>query len=119
VHKDRFVGKQADWIKAQPWYNGKEPSSYTQFAAGGWWVVQTESLRIFDWPPPALKHRGGDIMLGELLRQHDLPLGHFRDGVWINANEHGVESQSTRRGVTEAPVGADYEKVLCNSESVA
>jgi hypothetical protein len=118
VHKERFVGNQAEWIKAQPWYNGKEPSAYTQFAAGGWWVTQTEALRIFNWPPAELKHRGGDIMLGELLRQHDLPLGHFRDGVWINANEHGIESQSTRRGVIEAPVGVDYEKVLCNFESV-
>lgn len=114
VHKERFVGNQIDWIKAQPWYNGKEPNAYTQFAAGGWWVLRTAILKQFDWPPETLKHRGGDIMLGELLRQHDLSLGHFRDGVWINANEHGVESQSTRRGAAEPPVGADYGKQLCD-----
>lgn len=108
VHKERFVGNQPDWIKAQSWYNGKEPHAYTQFAAGGWWVIQTAVLNRFQWPPETLKHRGGDIMLGELLRQHDLPLGHFRDGVWINANEHGVESQSTRRGIAETPIGAHY-----------
>jgi len=111
VYKERFVGNQVDWIKNQPWYNDKEPGAYTQFAAGGWWVIRTSVLLQFDWPPPELKHRGGDIMLGELLRQHNLQLGHFRDGVWINANEEGVESQSTRRGAAELPIGYDYEKV--------
>lgn len=108
IHRERFVGKQPEWIKQQPWYNGKEPSTYTQFAAGGWWVIQTAALRQFDWPPTDFKHRGGDVMLGELLRQHNLPLGHFRDGVWINANEIGVESQSTRRGRNELPIGYHY-----------
>jgi len=108
VYKERFVGKQVEWIKHQPWYNDKEPEAYTQFAAGGWWVIQTSALLQFDWPPPELKHRGGDVMLGALLRQHNLQLGHFRDGVWINANELGVESQSTRRGIDELPVGFYY-----------
>lgn len=116
VYKDRFSGNQRDWIKAQPWYNGKEPGAFAQFAAGGWWVIHAEVLRTFNWPPEVFKHRGGDVMLGELLRQHDLVLGHFRDGVWINANEHGVESQSTRRGVPEAPIGFDYVESICVSK---
>jgi hypothetical protein len=111
VHKQRFIGNQSSWIKAQPWYNGKEPGQYTQYAAGGWWTIRAETLKRFDWPPTQFKHRGGDIMLGELLRQHDLLLGHFRDNLWINANEFGVESQSTRRGQVEAPIGYDYQPV--------
>jgi hypothetical protein len=111
VHKERLVGNQADWIKNQHWYNNKEPGVYTQFAAGGWWVVKTAALTEFNWPPPELKHRGGDVMLGELLRQHGLPLAHFRDGVWINANDFGVESQSPRRGRPESPIGYAYAKV--------
>ncbi len=110
VHKERLVGNQATWIKAQPWYNDKEPNAYTQFAAGGWWVIKSQTLTDFNWPPSELKHRGGDVMLGELLRQHGLPLGHFRDDVWINANAVGVESQSTRRGRSEEPVGYAYTK---------
>jgi hypothetical protein len=108
VHKTRYIGNQPDWIKAQAWYNSKEPQQYVQFAAGGWWTIRADVLTRFDWPPPQFKHRGGDVMLGELLRQHDLPLGHFRDNLWINANEFGVESQSTRRGRAESPIGYDY-----------
>lgn len=114
VHKDRFSGNQQDWIKAQSWYGGKEPGAFAQFAAGGWWTIHSDVLTQFDWPPPTFKHRGGDVMLGELLRQHNLPLGHFRDGVWINANEQGVESQSTRRGRAEPPIGHDYRRTSCN-----
>lgn len=117
VYKDRFAGNQREWIKAQPWYGGKEPNQFAQFAAGGWWVIHADILQQFNWPPPELKHRGGDVMLGELLRQHNLSLGHFRDGVWINANEQGIESQSTRRGGLDAPVGFDYSSALCVSES--
>lgn len=112
VYRERFVGNQVEWIKHQPWYNNKEPGAYTQFAAGGWWVIRTGTLLQFDWPPAELKHRGGDVMLGELLRQHSLQLGHFRDGVWINANEIGVESQSTRRGDDELPIGYYYGEGL-------
>lgn len=117
VHKDRFSGNQREWIKNQYWYGGKEPAAFAQFAAGGWWIIHSDVLTTFNWPPAEFKHRGGDIMLGELLRQHDLPLGHFRDGVWINANEHGVESQSTRRGVLEPPIGHDYTRSICNFAS--
>jgi hypothetical protein len=108
IHKTRYVGNQIEWIKAQSWYNGKEPGQYVQFAAGGWWLARSDILSRLDWPPRAFKHRGGDVMFGELLRQHDLPLGHFRDNLWINANESGIESQSTRRGELEMPIGYDY-----------
>jgi hypothetical protein len=108
VHKERLVGNQAGWIKTQAWYNNKEPGSYTQFVAGGWWTARTEPLLRFDWPPRNFIHRGGDVMTGELFRQHDLLLGHFRDNLWINANEYGVESQSIRRGKTGLPIGYDY-----------
>lgn len=108
VYRERFIGNQAEWVKAQAWYNGKPPNVYTQFAAGGWWVIRTSVLQQFNWPPPEFKHRGGDVMLGELLRQHDLLLGHFRDNLWINANEYGVEAKSVSRGQAELPIGYNY-----------
>lgn len=108
VHKERFIGNQRGWVKEQSWYNGREPQSYTQFAAGGWWTIRTDVLMRFGWPTTVFKHRGGDVMLGELLRQHNMPLGHFRDNLWINANAFGVESQSTRRGQAELPIGYDH-----------
>jgi len=109
VYKTRLAGNQAGWIRAQPWFAGKEPPAYVSFAQGSWWAIQTAVLQRFDWPLPGFKHRGVDVMLGELCRQHDLPLAHFRDGVWINANDAGVESAASKRGNTEHPIGFEYQ----------
>lgn len=108
VYTQGLVGNQADWIKAQAWFNDKEPAPYVKYPAGGWWVAQTDVLRRFDWPAPDIKHYGGDVMFGELLRQQDLQLCHFRDGVMIQANENGIESAGPRRGFDATPVGFDY-----------
>lgn len=109
LYRQRLVGQQAEWIKAQWWYNNKPPGSYVKFCTGGWWTIRTDILLRFDWPPAALKHRGGDVMLGALCEQQDLTLTHFRDQVWINANAQGVESKSPRRGYDEKPIGHDYQ----------
>lgn len=109
LYRQRLVGHQADWIKAQWWYNDKPPGPYVKFCTGGWWTINTAALLRFDWPPSNLRHRGGDVMLGALCAQHDLPLAHFRDKVWINANDQGVESKSPRRGYNEKPIGYDYK----------
>jgi hypothetical protein len=109
LYRQRLVGKQAQWIQDQWWYNGKIPGPYVKFCTGGWWTIRTETLLRFDWPPPELKHRGGDVMLGALCEQHGLALTHFRDQVWINANDQGVESKSPRRGYNEKPIGVDYK----------
>lgn len=108
VYTQGLVGRQPDWIRAQPWFNGKEPVPYVKYLAGGWWAAQTAVLQRFDWPTPNIKHYGGDVMFGELLRQQDLPLCHFRDNVMIQANASGVESASPRRGFDATPVGFDY-----------
>lgn len=108
VYTASLEGNQAAWIKSQPWFNGKEPTPYVKYAAGGWWAAQTEVLQRHNWPVPEIKQYGGDVMLGELLRQHDLPLCHFRDNVMIQANASGVESVTQRRGFDAQPVGADY-----------
>ncbi|NDE17621.1 hypothetical protein EBZ80_22115 [bacterium] len=109
IYRTRLEGNQAAWIKAQPWYAGKEPQAYVKFPAGSWWAGRTDVLRRFDWPPETLTHRGVDVMLGELCRQQDLLLGHFRDGVWINANADGVEAAGSKRGKNELPIGFDYQ----------
>jgi hypothetical protein len=108
LYRQRLLGNQAAWIKSQPWYAGKPISPYIKFVTGGWWAIQTKVLQRYDWPVPQLRHRGGDVMLGALCEQQALPIGHFRDKVWINANEAGVESKSPRRGFDEKPIGYDY-----------
>lgn len=109
LYKARLIGNQPEWIKAQPWYNGKEPQPYVQFASGSWWAIRTSVLQQFDWPAPGFKHRGVDVMLGELCRQQDLPVCHFRDYVWINANDSGLESAASKRGQHENPIGCEYQ----------
>jgi hypothetical protein len=109
IYRTRLVGNQAEWIKNQAWYSGKEPQPYVQHAAGSWWAAQTPILQRFDWPPDVATHRGVDVMFGELCRQQDLVLCHFRDGVWINANADGVEAAGSQRGKDETPIGFSYQ----------
>lgn len=107
VYTQGLVGQQAEWIKAQPWYAGKQPTPYVKYVADGWWTMLAEPLLRFDWPSPDIAHHGGDVMLGELCRQQNLALCHFRDGVLINANSSGVEG-ARRRGFDAPPVGFYY-----------
>lgn len=109
IYKTRLEGNQSTWIKAQPWYAGKEPQAYVQFPAGSWWAAQTATLHRFNWPPNTTAHKGVDVMLGELCRQQELAIGHFRDGVWINANADGIEAAGSKRGKHETPIGFDYQ----------
>lgn len=104
-------GRQREFIKAQAWYNGKDPIERTKarFATGGWWTIRTPLLYQFNYPWPFLDHRGGDVMLGELCFQQGLRLQHFNTGVKINANAAGQESKATRRGFDQEPVGVDFD----------
>lgn len=111
VYHQGYLGGQRDWIKAQSWYRGLEPARCLQFVSGGWWCAKTEILQKFNWPPADIKNRGGDMMLSEAVRQHNLFIGHFRDNLWISANEFGVEAKSPRRAGNELPIGVDYVPV--------
>lgn len=106
VYQQRFVGDQIDWIKLQPWYCGLPVPPYAKFISGGWWAIRTDVLQQLNWPPENIKQRGGDVMLGEALRQNGFKIGHFRDGLWINANEDGVEAKAPRRRGIETVAGA-------------
>lgn len=108
IYRQRLVGNQAEWIKNQWWYSGKLMQNYVKFITGGWWAIRSDVLLRYNWPIPELRHRGGDVMLGALCEQQGLSLGFFRDGLWINANDQGVESKSPRRGHDEKPIGFDY-----------
>jgi hypothetical protein len=109
IYRTRLLGNQAEWVRRQAWFNGKEPGPYVQFASGSWWAAQTDFLRRFDWPPAVCTHRGVDVMLGELCRQQELSFCHFRDGVWINANADGLEAAGSKRGKNEDPIGFAYQ----------
>lgn len=108
-------GAQADWVEDQPWYAGQDvrtPGYKVSFVTGGYWVIRTEVLQRFDWPLAALRHNGGDVMLGELLHQQQLPILKDRFGVAINADAQGVECRAGRRGFSERPIGYSYSRNL-------
>lgn len=107
-----YRGGQPDWIASRSWYNGVPVriGHKTPFATGGWWTTRTDILRKHDWPDPDILHRGGDVMLGELCRQHRYSLVQFNKGLEINQGESDKESGAKRRGYDEHPVGLDYKK---------
>lgn len=109
IYDMAFAGNQRDWVKAQPWYTGREFLPKLRFATGGWWTIRTDLLYRFDYPWKDLDHNGGDALLGELCRQQHLRLNNFRDGVKINADINGRESKAKRRGTSQKPLGWNYD----------
>jgi hypothetical protein len=102
-----WEGKQREWVKAQPWYGGNDPTTRPKavFVQGAWWVADMDVLRSLDYPWPALRHRGGDVMLGEAMLQRGMTILRYNDNVAINADAALTESKALRRGVDEKPVG--------------
>lgn len=105
VYSIKIPPQQRAWIERQPWYAGKPVPISGKFATGGWWVLRSELIRQYNWPLEALRHRGGDVMLGQLLLQKGLSLTSYNAGVAINADAEGRESKSVRRGFDEPPIG--------------
>ena len=109
VYKLGLAGNQRAYIEDQPWYNGKPVEKRFTFITGGWWSLRRDIVDSFDWPVPELIHRGGDTLLGELLRQHDYPLKHFTRHVAINADADGKQCKAKRRGFDSPPIGHSYD----------
>ena len=99
---------QSEWRRLHcEWFiDRKRDHNYTKFATGGWWCIKTDVIKRYDWPHKLLKHRGGDVLLGELIFQQNLNLVRYKEGVAINADADGKESASKRRGYDEAPAGS-------------
>lgn len=97
-------------IQAQPWYTGQnvQPPYLPSFCTGGWWVAPYAVLKKWNYPFPALKHNGGDTILGELFRQQGFDLTHMNRGVKINADSMGRESKAERRGASTSRLWFDY-----------
>jgi hypothetical protein len=96
-----------EWTRAQPWYTGRALPEATRFATGGWFVAPLALLRRFDWPPPSLRHNGGDVALGALCHQQGLAIISCQGGIAINADASLRESSAPRRGFSEPPLGLE------------
>jgi hypothetical protein len=99
--QDQWRRLHCDWF-----LDRKRDHAYTKFATGGWWAIKADVIKRYDWPHRSLKHRGGDVLLGELIFQQSLTLSRYKDGVAINADANGKESASKRRGYDEPPIGS-------------
>lgn len=90
---------QQSWISSRQWYNGKWPSRRVTFCQGSWWMAQSSILIRHGWPDQDIVHNGGDVMLGELCRQHGYKMVNHSTGMCINADESGKADSSKRRGL--------------------
>lgn len=96
VYTSELSAAQRDWVTEQSWFHKERDKPYLRHALGGWWSIRTELLQQWDWPPPDLKQKNGDVVLGALCQHQNLRLCHFRDGLCINANDAGVEAAQPR-----------------------
>lgn len=87
-------------IVSQRWFGGVTLDEKPVFATGGFWAADYAFLAKWDYPDRALRHNGGDVLLGEICRQQRRKVAEFRRGVAINADAAGRESKAPRRGAT-------------------
>lgn len=98
--------QQAAWFKGKPpelcpTRNPKVKKPGITFAQGAYWWLRTDVMKRLDWPDPRLNHNGGDTLLGEAVRQCDLPFTKFHYGVAVN--------KAKRRGFHERPAGSNVD----------
>ncbi len=142
--KKAYQGNTWDFILTRPWVK-KATSTPVRvmmvnqmrdavfFPQGAWWTAQTQYLARYSFPFPALKHNGGDTLLGEYCRQQNLKIGLINEPVEIvkqiaheqnlgfvktdlssavklNIDLYGMEDDDApRRGYSEPPLGYDYQ----------
>lgn len=96
------------WFRSASWYRGRgfgsrrgeEPApggSVLHFVTGGFWALATDMISIADIPDGRLRHNGGDIAIGEQVRQAGFRMLSFNHG---KALIHS--SGAPRRGHSEA-----------------
>lgn len=119
-YKD-LSGSQQSWIADQPWGETRCGWTKVKFCTGGWWTIRSAVLEKYDYPWRALRHKGGDMMLGALCLCQKLRMEFFDTGVRINADSTGAHSKAARRGVSvdrgpETDIGRNYQGILDSCE---
>ncbi len=101
---------QRDWAKGRPWWKGRNLQTkqkseapngqHVFFAAGGFWAIETETMRDAMIPDPVIGHNGGDYMVGLQLWQQG-----YRTAAWNHRKTHVLTSSVGRRGINEIHTG--------------
>lgn len=101
----RLLPGQPSWIMQQSWWRPAHPRRAGQtvrFIVGGWWVLRGEVIERYGLPVAGAHHRGGDVMMGQLLCCQELPFANYTAGVAINADQDGVNHRAPRRGLSNS-----------------
>ena len=105
IYQCALTPPQQDWIRRQAWFTGKPLDGPAVFNLGAWFMAPLALFRRYDWPPPSLRHNGGDSTLGVLCHQQGLAVLDCSGGVAINADETLAEYSAPRRGYSEPNLG--------------
>lgn len=101
---------QLEWIKSRPWFTGREfvlrngqpnpRGTCIKYASGGFWALETATMRAAGIPDETLGHNGGDYMIGAQVWQAGFETG------MCNKNKQLVNSSAhARRGLHEIHTG--------------
>lgn len=92
------VNRQAeDWIRKAGWYRHKPiPAGGIKFMSGSCWFIRKSAIETADIPDARLRNNGGDITIGEQLRQHNLSIAGWNQDKTVIA-----WSMTPRRGISE------------------
>jgi len=97
---------QLEWIQKASWFSGMAPhvenrEMRIRFITGGFQIFSMDAIRKMDWPDPRLDHNGGDVMMGEAVRQTGQKI------VNLSLDKYGiVVSGAKRRGTNQRSAGA-------------
>lgn len=99
--------EQINWVKKQAWHSGRPVDPRMSFCTGGSWIIRTDILHKHFWPPADCIHRGGDVMLGQMMYQQKYKIKNYKskEGLLINADMSGKECSSKHRLANFYPVG--------------
>lgn len=93
--------KQASWWRDKPLtvaQRGSKQVYRVLFPTGGYWAIDYDVLLDLFWPDERLTHNGGDVALGEAVRQLGYKVA--------SSHEHVAVNDGSRRGVSQLPAGA-------------
>ena len=93
--------EEAKWFKGVPARIDHRKRPAVEFAQGGLWWLRSDVRKLLDWPDPRLSHNGGDVLLGEAIRQQGLPFHKVHSKIGFLSNN------AVRRGYREKPLGAN------------
>lgn len=106
IYRQQLSKRRRAWLQTHPKFRNQPLHPvYEYFITGGWWAAPTKMLRTLEWPQPELYHNGGDRLLGTLATQNGYRLIDFHEGVAINADASGADSQAPRRGLKTKGLG--------------